>query len=135
MDRATPCLLEHPASVPATGPESFELVPGAGGRGIGRESVADAADRRAVSAGAVLWLSADDDLAAGAGGGGQSQACPAADASDGAGGDLSQAAAVAAGAGGADLPVFCCGMWRSFVRTRCGARTSRTCRCRGVTCT
>src|SRR5687768_1016202 len=103
MDRATPCLLEHPASVSTAGLEPFELVSGAGIGRIGREFVADAADRRAVSAGAVLWLSADDDLAAGAGGGGQSQASPAADASDGAGGDLSQAAAVAAGAGGAEF--------------------------------
>src|SRR5712691_6961415 len=62
------------------------------GAGDGGEPGADAADRRAVPGDAVLWQSADDGLAAASRRGDQSQAGAAADAADGIGGDLSEAA-------------------------------------------
>src|SRR5262249_1282090 len=105
MDRAWTSRGEHPAAVRAARSESGQLVPGAGGRDS-REPGADAADRRAVSGAAVLWLTADDDLADTAGSRRQSQTCAAADAAHGPGSDLSQATAVGAWSRSPDLPVF-----------------------------
>src|SRR5687768_2938051 len=85
--------------------ESRELVPEARRRDS-RELGTDAADRRAVSGAAILWLAADDRLADRAWPRRQSQAGTTPHAADGPGSDLSQAATLAAWRGSPDLPVF-----------------------------
>src|SRR5713101_2838743 len=93
---------EHPASVSVG--RSFAVgVVLPGGTGERRESGPDAADRRAVHADAVLRGAEDGALAAAARRYGESEAGATADAADGTGSDLSQAAAVPAGAWPPDL--------------------------------
>ena len=62
------------------------------GARVGRQPGLDAADRRAVFAGAVLRQSPDGSVVASPRRGGESQACATADASHGPGGHLSEAA-------------------------------------------
>src|SRR5688500_8537425 len=104
MDRPQSPRAEHSAAVRAAGSEPLELVPGASGR-VGGEPGLDAADRRAVSADAVLRFAENDDLADAARSRGQSQAGAAADADDGPGSDLPPAQHDAAVPGASDLPV------------------------------
>ena len=92
-------VLDHPP-VRAVG-AGAEHVLLSGNRRIGREPGADAADRRAVFADAVLR-----QPEAGRRAGGEPQARAAADAADGHRGDLPQAANDASGGGAQDLPVF-----------------------------
>src|SRR5215207_8144233 len=105
MDRAWASRRQHPAAMRVAGAEPFELVPGAGGRDAGEPGLY-AADRRGIPAASRVRLASDDGLVGPAGARGESQTYPASDAEDGSGGDLRQAAVVAAGPGGADLPVF-----------------------------
>src|SRR5687768_4949481 len=105
MDRAWSSGSQHSAAVRAAGSEPVELVR-AGGRGDGPEPAVHAFDRRAVSASSGVRLAANDGLPAEAGPWGESQAGPAFDADNGPGSDLRQAAALAAGTGVANLPVF-----------------------------
>ena len=91
---------EHRPAVRAAGPGAVDVLLPAGGRD-GREPGADEADRRAVFGDAVLRQPQAGDRT-----GRQSQACAAADAADGLGGDLSEAAHHAAGRRTQDLPVF-----------------------------
>src|SRR5436189_3649397 len=105
MDRARTSGGEHSPAVRAAGAEPCELVLAAGS-GDGGEPGVHAVDRRAVPASPRVWLAADDGPSAEAWPHGEPQARAALDAADGPRGDLCQAAAVAAGRGGADLPVF-----------------------------
>ena len=84
----------------AAGLEPIELVLRGGGRVAGEPGV-DAPDRRAVPEETLLRQPED-----GGGDGHRSQAGAAADAADGPGGDLPQAASVAKHEGTPDLPVF-----------------------------
>jgi integrase-like protein len=100
MPRRGPSEAEHHTPVQPPRPAAKHGLPQAGRRDGGEPRV-DAADRRAVSADAVLRQPAD-----GAGALGQSQAGAAADASDGTGGDLPATADDARGGRTQDLPVF-----------------------------
>src|SRR5437879_5335297 len=75
------------------------------GGGVGREFSVDAADRRAVLADTVLRQPSDGGMVAGPRSGSESQACPAADADDEAGGHLPEAADDDRGSGAPDLSV------------------------------
>src|ERR1700681_2917777 len=93
---------EHPASVSVGGSFAVGVVL-RGRTGDRRESGADAADRRAVPADAVLRGAEDSTLAVAAGRQGESEAGAAAHAADGTGSDLPETAAVPAGARTPDL--------------------------------
>src|SRR5512143_1540699 len=108
MDRTQSSGAKHSAAVRAAGAEPIELVSRAG-EGVGGEPGADAADRRAVPADAVLRFAEDDGLADATRARGQSQAGPAADADHGLGSDLSPAEHDAAEPGASNLPVFTAG--------------------------
>src|SRR3954449_3337306 len=92
--------------MPTAESRAFDAVLPAGAGQHGR-SGGDAPHRRIVSGVTVLWIAADDGGAASRGLAGQSQADPAIDARDGAGGDLSEAQyqPEASGSQGVPLPV------------------------------
>ena len=87
------------------GSESFQsLLRGLVGNGD--ESLFDATDRRAVYGNSVLWESSDDGVADSRGSCSESQTSSTADAVDGSGGDLSEAAAVVGEQGTPEIPVL-----------------------------
>ena len=105
MDRTEPSRPQYPPSMRTAGTEPRHVLSPAGPRERGEPGV-DAADRRAVLADAVLWLASDGGSARHPTVADQSQAHAAADAVDGSGSDLSQAAHHAARCHAQDLPVF-----------------------------
>src|SRR5204862_7951308 len=108
MDRTRTSGDQHSAAVRAAGASPVDLLSG-GGRRDGGEPGADATDRRAVPADAVLRFAEDGVLADAARSRGQSQAGAAADANDGVGSDLSPPEHDAAVPGASNLPVFTAG--------------------------
>src|SRR3990170_997308 len=103
MDRSGAFPPERQRPMPSGWPATFDVVLRAGWRD-GREPCPDAADRRTVPATAVFRQSQDGRAAWG-----QPEAYPAADATDGAAGDLSEATHDAARGWAPDLPVFAAG--------------------------
>gem|GEM_PF-3508044 len=100
MHRFQSSCFEHHAPVPAAGLASFHVVLPTGGRD-GRESAADASDRRAVFEETVLRKPKD-----GTGARMQSQADATIDAFDGPGGHLPETTDHVAGRRTQDLPIF-----------------------------
>src|ERR1051326_6606021 len=84
---------------------TFDVLPRRTWR-VGREFEADAIDRRAVPAHAVLWFAGDDAMVDSPRLRRESQACAAADAGDGLGGDLPAATNQRACSGTSNLPLF-----------------------------
>ncbi len=117
MDRSRSSPTERSSTVRAFAAEPLHVVSASGDREFG-EFVVDAADRRAVFAIPVLRFAADGLGAVDASCFGQPQAGAAADACDGNGGDLSEAADDAARSKSQDLPVFAASR---------GDRASRSC--------
>src|SRR5262250_1817556 len=93
---------EHPPTVSVGGDFAVRMVLPNRTRNS-RESAVDALARRAIYANAVLWRAQDDQVVCRTGLPGQCEAGAPVDATDGAGSDLSQAAAVDAGAGTSHL--------------------------------
>src|SRR5271167_710633 len=104
MDRTKPSQPEYPPSMRTAATEPRHVLSSAGQRERGELGV-DAADRRAVLADAVLWLAPDGGSSRHPTVADQSQAHAAADAVDGPGSDLSQAAHHTARRHAQDLPV------------------------------
>src|SRR5215467_672119 len=84
---------EHPPTVSVGGDFAVGLVLPRGARN-NRESALDALARRAIHANTVLWCAQDDQMACGTWLPGECETGAPVDATDGVGGDLSQAAAV-----------------------------------------
>jgi hypothetical protein len=96
--------IEHPAAVPLDGDFAVVVVLRSGTRD-GRESAVDAVNRGAVHADTVLRDPEDDPVAVRARVRGQRETDPSADAANGVGGDLSEAAVVGSGARTSHLSV------------------------------